>query len=91
MSDLLKPSDEPFRALEDPLAPESETPVLTVDDLDASYEWLSGLTQSAVLGIVVHDFERLIWVNQAVEWITGYSREELLQQSPLSLVDPGAR
>jgi diguanylate cyclase (GGDEF)-like protein/PAS domain S-box-containing protein len=64
---------------------------LAVEDLDESFGWLRAVTSSTVIGIFVHDFERLIWVNPAVEWITGYDREELLRLSPLDIVDPAAR
>jgi len=62
-----------------------------VDDLDTSYAWLATVAHSTIIGIFVHDFERLIWVNPAVEWITGYRQSELLEMSPLDIVEPSAR
>jgi diguanylate cyclase (GGDEF)-like protein/PAS domain S-box-containing protein len=87
----VKPADEPVRALEHPMAEGGDPPTLSVDDLDQSFRWLEALTHSAVFGIFVHDFTRLIWVNRAIEWISGYSKDELLQMGPLGLVDPAAR
>jgi diguanylate cyclase (GGDEF)-like protein/PAS domain S-box-containing protein len=64
---------------------------LAVDDLDSSYAWLQTVAASTVIGLFVHDFERLVWVNEAVEWMTGYTRDELLALAPLDIVDPAAR
>jgi diguanylate cyclase (GGDEF)-like protein/PAS domain S-box-containing protein len=64
---------------------------LAIDDLDASFGWLAALAESTVIGIFVHDFEKVLWTNPATEWITGYSRAELVGMSPLDLADPAAR
>jgi len=88
----MKREDAPVRDLPTPPAPSADgIPHLAVDDLDASYAWLQTVASSTVIGLFVHDFERLIWVNEAVEWITGYTRGELLGMSPLEIVDPEAR
>jgi len=68
-----------------------EIPHLAVDDLDASFAWLATVVSSTVIGIFVHDFQRLIWVNPAVEAITGFRRDELLRMAPLDIVVPAAR
>jgi diguanylate cyclase (GGDEF)-like protein/PAS domain S-box-containing protein len=68
----------------------SEIQRLAVEDLDSSFAWLQTVASSTVIGLFVHDFERLVWVNEAVEWITGYSRAELLTMTPLDIVDPAA-
>ena len=92
MSESEKHAEEVIRDLPTPI-PEAASGLLrlTVEDLDQSFGWLQAVASSTMIGLFVHDFERLIWVNPAVEWITGYSREELLRLSPLDIVDPGAR
>ncbi len=92
MSDSPPSSTRPVRALPNPFA-DDDRPIeqLSVDDLDSSFEWLRTIAASTLQGIFVHDFDRLVWVNRAVEWLTGYSRSELLALSPLDLVDPAAR
>lgn len=88
----MKREDPAVRDLPTPPAgakPEIER--LAVDDLDASFAWLQTVASSTVIGIFVHDFTRLIWVNRAVEWMTGYERDELLGMAPLEIVDPEAR
>ncbi|KAB2966725.1 MAG: PAS domain S-box protein, partial [Thermoanaerobaculia bacterium] len=86
------PPSGPLRELSAPFGGD-HAPIerLTVDDLDASHEWLRTLAASTSLGVFVHDFERVLWVNRAAEWLTGYTRQELLELSPLDLVDPAAR
>jgi len=86
------PPTGPLRELPTPFGGD-DAPIerLTIDDLDSSYEWLRTLTTSSSLGVFVHDFERVLWVNRAVEWLTGFTRGELLALSPLDLVDPAAR
>jgi len=64
---------------------------LTVEDLDESAEWLRVVAAATNLGILVHDRDHVLWVNRAVERMTGYSREELLRVSPLDLVASDAR
>ncbi len=66
-------------------------PRIRVDDLDASFGWLATVASSTVIGIFVHDFERIVWANPAIEGITGYAQAELLTLSPLELVAPAAR
>jgi diguanylate cyclase (GGDEF)-like protein/PAS domain S-box-containing protein len=85
------PPSGPLRELPNPLGDEQPIERISVEDLDASYEWLSTLAASTSLGVFVHDFERVLWVNRAVEWLTGYPRAELLALSPLDLVDSAAR
>lgn len=64
---------------------------LTVEDLDQSAEWLRVVAAATNLGIFVHDRDHVLWVNRAVERMTGYSRDELLRLAPLDLVAPDAR
>jgi len=88
----MKREDPPVRDLPaPPIGGAAGVERLAVDDLDASFAWLQTVAASTVIGIFVHDFERLIWVNPAVEWITGYDRDELLAMAPLDIVDPAAR
>ena len=68
-----------------------EIPRLAVEDLDESFGWLATVVGSSVIGIFVHDFQKLIWVNPAIEAMSGFSRDELLAMSPLDLVAPEAR
>jgi diguanylate cyclase (GGDEF)-like protein/PAS domain S-box-containing protein len=87
-----KPSRDAVRELPTPpKGPLDGISRLAVDDLDGSFEWLQAVAASTVIGIFVHNFERLIWVNPAVEWITGYTRDELLAMGPLDICDPEAR
>ena len=74
-----------------PARDEAAVDRIAVDDLDASFEWLRAVSASTVLGIFVHDFERILWVNHALEALTGYSAEELRALGPLDLVDPAVR
>ncbi len=92
MSPSPKPPAGPLRELPSPFG-DDEPPIekLSIDDLDASFDWMRTLAASTLLGIFVHDFERLVWVNRAVEWLTGYPETELLAMSPLDLVDPAVR
>ena len=88
----MKRPEESARELPAPPSSPRETPErLAVDDLDNTFSWLETVADSTVIGLFVHDFERLIWVNPAVEWITGYSHEELLALGPLDICDPEAR
>jgi len=64
---------------------------LTVEDLDRSAEWLRVVAAATNLGIFVHDRDHVLWVNRAVERMTGFSRAELLDLAPLDLVAPEAR
>jgi len=84
------PSDA-LRELPDPLGGESPIERLTVEDLDSSFEWLKPLAASTLLGVFVHDFERVIWANRALEWLTGRSAAELAAMPLYDLVDPAAR
>ena len=75
----MKREDPAVRDLPSP--PAGDRPAIeriAVDDLDSSFAWLQTVASSTVIGLFVHDFERLIWVNRAVEWMTGYERHELL-------------
>jgi diguanylate cyclase (GGDEF)-like protein/PAS domain S-box-containing protein len=80
-----------LRELPNPLGEEQPIERLTVEDLDSSFEWLRTLAASTMLGIFVHDFERLVWANRALEWLTGRSTEELTALPLYDLVDPAAR
>ena len=92
---MKKPKRDAARSLRElpgPLA-EDASPIerLTVEDLDESAEWLRVVASATNLGIFVHDRDHVLWVNRAVERMTGYSREELLRAAPLDLVAPDAR
>lgn len=86
------PPERSLRELTSPFA-EDPRPIerLSVDDLEASSDWLRVVAASATLGVFVHDGERILWVNRAVERMTGFSQAELLERSPLDLVDAEAR
>ena len=82
----------PARELTSPLArDERAIDRISVEDLDASFEWLRAVASSTLLGIFVHDFERILWANHALEILTGYGADELRTFAPLDLVDPAAR
>jgi len=49
------------------------------------------VAETAGCGIYIHDGKRLIYVNQALAEITGYSRDELLAIDPWVIVHPGYR
>jgi diguanylate cyclase (GGDEF)-like protein/PAS domain S-box-containing protein len=88
----MKREDPAVRDLPSPPAGANEAVErLAVEDLDSSFAWLQAVASSTVIGLFVHDFERLIWVNRAVEWMTGFERDELLAMGPLDIVDPEAR
>ncbi|HSM13717.1 MAG TPA: EAL domain-containing protein [Thermoanaerobaculia bacterium] len=91
MSDPRRPPRPAVRELSSPVADGGLIEKLSVDDLDASFEWLRPVAESASLGVFVHDFERLLWVNRAIEALTGYSHEELMSLGALDLVDAEAR
>ncbi len=81
-----------LRELPSPLV-EDPRPIekLTIEDLDTDSDWLRVVAASTTLGILVHDRDRILWINRAVERMTGYTRDELLELSPLDLVAPDAR
>jgi diguanylate cyclase (GGDEF)-like protein/PAS domain S-box-containing protein len=86
------PSRGPASELPNPLAGAGRAiEPIAVDDLDASFEWLRTVAASTLLGIFVHDFERILWANHALEVLTGYGAEELRSLGPLDLVDPAVR
>jgi diguanylate cyclase (GGDEF)-like protein/PAS domain S-box-containing protein len=92
LSDPQPPPTGPLRELPFPAVPgERAIERISVDDLDASFEWLQSLAASTLLGIFVHDFERILWTNRAIEWLLGCAREELVGRHPLSFVDPSVR
>lgn len=92
MSDPQAPPPGPLRELPFPaVLGERAIERVSVEDLDSSFEWLKALSASTLLGIFVHDFERILWTNRAIEWLLGCSREELVGQHPLSFVDPSVR
>ncbi len=49
------------------------------------------VAETAAFAIFIHDGNRLVYVNQATEQISGYSREELLTMDPFELVSPSYR
>ena len=65
--------------------------MLAVDDLERTSDWLRVVAASTTLGILVHDGDRILWVNRAIERLTGRSREQLLASSPLDLLDEESR
>jgi diguanylate cyclase (GGDEF)-like protein/PAS domain S-box-containing protein len=82
----------PVRDLPSPFAGD-EQPIerLAVEDLEQSSDWLRVVAASTTLGIFVYDRERFLWVNRAMERLTGASREALLARSPLDLADEETR
>lgn len=64
---------------------------LTLEELVRSSGWLDLLSESVATPLFVHDGVRLLWVNEAIEKLTGFSSEELLQMSPFDLIDPDQR
>jgi len=92
LNDKPSPHEDAIRELPSPEGSrEVVIPRLAVEDLDAGLGWLESVVRSTMIGIFVHDFERLIWVNPAVQAITGYERDELLRMTPLGIVEPSAR
>jgi PAS domain S-box-containing protein len=49
------------------------------------------VAETATCGIYIHDGKRLLYVNQALSEITGYSRAELLTGDPWDIVHPDYR
>ena len=49
------------------------------------------VAETAASAIYIHDGKRFLYVNQASEIISGYSREELLRMDPFDLVHPDSR
>ncbi len=49
------------------------------------------VAETATSAIYIHQGERILYVNQACETISGFSREELLAMSPWELVHPDDR
>ncbi len=92
---MKKPESESprsLRELESSLGEDARPiPRLSVESLEGSTDWLRVVAESTTLGILVHDRDSILWVNRALERMTGYSREELLARSPLDLVDASAR
>ncbi len=68
-----------------------QVPQLAVEDLEQSSDWLRVVAASTTLGIFVYDRDRFLWVNRAIEHLTGASREELLARSPLDFADEESR
>jgi len=92
LSDPKVPPPGPLRELPYPaVLGEREIERVSVDDLDSSFEWLKALADSTLLGIIVHDFEQILWTNRPIEWLLGWTREELVGRHPLSFVDPSVR
>ncbi len=59
--------------------------------LKESLELFSTLAEKSPIGIYLVKEGRFVYVNQNLEKITGYSKEELLSMDPLSLIHPDYR
>jgi len=65
--------------------------VETEQALRQSESRFRGLTETISAAVILHQDDRMIYVNRAMERITGYSREELLQMSFFELAHPRVR
>ncbi len=53
--------------------------------------WFRTLAESTTTAIFVYDADRFLYVNRALEALTGFDADELLAMSPVALIHPGFR